>query len=147
MWRSHLDKSKVFALAASVVSICGCDIAAAPSPPQRAADATQVAEPPGARYRVDPARKRLWVLSRDGLFLYDHQHPEGVMGEVKLPGWQAVDPQYSCLPDLALGPRGEAVVTSNIVTLWKIDPDTLAVSSHVMDVSCMAPRTQVREGN
>jgi len=42
-----------------------------------------------------------------------------------------VDTHYACLPDLALGPRGEVVITSNIVpTLWRIDPETLAVSMH-----------------
>jgi hypothetical protein len=72
----------------------------------------------------------MWVLTPDGVFLYDTQTPR-LIAEVKLPAWQAVDAQYSCLPDLAVGPRGEAVVTSNIVpTLWRIDPDTLAVSSH-----------------
>jgi hypothetical protein len=48
-----------------------------------------------------------------------------------LPGWQWVGAPYSCLPDLALGPKGEAVISSNIVpTLWRIDPETLAVSVH-----------------
>ena len=42
-----------------------------------------------------------------------------------------MDAPYGCPPDLALGPKGEAVVTSNIVPiLWRIDPDTLAVSVH-----------------
>jgi hypothetical protein len=44
-----------------------------------------------------------------------------------------VDAPYGSLPDLALGPRGEAVVTSNVVpTLWRIDPETLAVSVHAL---------------
>ncbi len=38
---------------------------------------------------------------------------------------------YACAPDIAIGPRGEVVVTSNVLpVLWKIDPDTLAVSVH-----------------
>jgi hypothetical protein len=50
---------------------------------------------------------------------------------VRLAGWTWVAEQWSCMPDLALGPRGEALVTSNILpVLWKIDPDTLAVTEH-----------------
>jgi len=85
---------------------------------------------PSVRYRMDPARNRMWVLTPDGVFLYDASTPKTIV-EVALPSWQSVDAPYGCLPDLALGPRGEAVVTSNAVpTLWKIDPETLAVSVH-----------------
>ncbi|MGH8700184.1 MAG: hypothetical protein ACREVR_03265, partial [Burkholderiales bacterium] len=49
--------------------------------------------------------------------------------------WLLVDASYGCLPDLALGPQGEAVITSNILpTLWRIDPDTLAVSVHPLSL-------------
>jgi hypothetical protein len=42
-----------------------------------------------------------------------------------------VDTPYGRLPDLALGPSSEAVITSNVVpTLWRIDPETLVVSVH-----------------
>jgi streptogramin lyase len=52
---------------------------------------------------------------------------------VRLPGWVWAGAPYGCLPDLALGPRGEAVVTSNVLpTLWRIDPDSLAVSVHAL---------------
>jgi hypothetical protein len=79
---------------------------------------------------MDPLRNRMWILTPDGVFVYDVRTPKTIV-EVALPSWQSVDDAYSCLPDLALGPRGEAVVTSNIVpTLWKIDPDSLAVSVH-----------------
>jgi hypothetical protein len=85
---------------------------------------------PSVRYRMDQARNRMWVLTPDGVFLYDASTPKTIV-EVALPSWQSVDAPYSCLPDLALGPRGEAVVTSNAVpTLWKIDAETLAVSVH-----------------
>ena len=48
-----------------------------------------------------------------------------------LPGWLLVDAPYSCPPDLALGPKGEALITSNILpTLWRIDPESLAVTVH-----------------
>ena len=55
----------------------------------------------------------------------------GKLVAIALPSWQWVDEPYGCPPDLALGPDGEVVVTSNIVsTLWRIDPDSLAVSTH-----------------
>jgi hypothetical protein len=35
------------------------------------------------------------------------------------------------MPDMTLGPGGEAIVTSNVVPiLWTIDPETLAVTEH-----------------
>jgi hypothetical protein len=117
-------------LAAMFVSLTGCDrdIARLPAP-QAKIDAPQ-SLPPSVRYRTDPTRNRMWVLTRDGVFLYDASTPKTIV-EIALPSWQSVDDPYSCLPDLALGPRGEAVVTSNAVpTLWKIDPDSLAVTMH-----------------
>ena len=45
----------------------------------------------------------------------------------------SVDPAYACQAALALGPKGEALVTSNILpTVWKIDPETLAVSEYAL---------------
>ena len=87
-------------------------------------------QPRGVRYRTDPARNRVWVLTSEGLSLRIGGST-GKLVAVALPSWQWVDEPYGCPPDLALGPDGEVVVTSNIVsTLWRIDPDTLAVSTH-----------------
>ena len=48
-----------------------------------------------------------------------------------LPGWQWAGAPYGCLPVLALGPRGEVVVTSDVLPkLWRVDPETLAVTVH-----------------
>ena len=128
MWNGNFGSARAVFLAALIVSIGGCDSGAAPPQVPRASDAPE-SQPPNLRYRVDPARSRVWFLTRDGVFLYDVTRPEKIV--VSLPAWQWVDAPYSCLPDLALGPRGEAVVTSNIVpTLWRIDPETLAVSVH-----------------
>jgi hypothetical protein len=103
--------------AAVLVSIGGCDIAAA-TPPA-----------PKARYQVDAARDRVWLLNHEGVFLFEPSRRERVA--LALPDWVVAGAQYGCLPDLALGPRGEAVITSNVLpTLWRIDPDTLAVSVH-----------------
>lgn len=80
------------------------------------------------RYRPQPERARAWVLDGDGLFLEEARKPRRA---VKLPGWQWAGEPYACAPDIALGPRGEVVVTSNVLpVLWKIDPETLAVSVH-----------------
>lgn len=117
-------------LAALLVAFGGCDANTAPPlPPQAATDAPDD-QPPGVRYRMDQARNRVWILTSEGVFLHDGGTPGKVVA-IALPSWQWVDAQYSCPPDLALGPQGEAVVTSNIVpVLWRIDPDTLSVTVH-----------------
>jgi hypothetical protein len=72
---------------------------------------------------------RVWWLTADGVFLRDARSSEPTA--VSLPGWIRSAAASSCPPALALGPRGEAVVTSNVVpTLWRIDPRTLAVTEH-----------------
>jgi hypothetical protein len=117
-------------LAALFISIGGCDANVAPPlAAQAAIDAPQ--DPPsGVRYQMDPARNRVWSLTSEGVFLHDVGTPEKIV-EVTLPSWHWVDEPYSCPPDLALGPKGEALITSNIMPmLWRIDPDTLAVSMH-----------------
>jgi len=84
---------------------------------------------PEVRYQIDSARNRIWVLTGDGVILYDVTTPKKMA--ISLPDWVVVDKAYGCLPDLALGPKGEAVVTSNVVpTLWAIHPETLAVTVH-----------------
>jgi hypothetical protein len=80
------------------------------------------------RYRAQPERARAWVIEGSGLFLEEARKPRRA---VELPHWQWAGRPYACAPDIAIGPRGEAVVTSNVLpVLWKIDPDTLAVSMH-----------------
>ncbi len=73
----------------------------------------------------DPSARpdREWQLTHDGV------HAGKV--RVPIPGWVLAAQPYACPPDLAVGPKGEAVVTSNVVpTLWRIDPATLAVTEH-----------------
>lgn len=121
--------ARAFLLAASIVSSGGCDIGAAPSQEARDASLAPESRAPEVRYRLDSARHRIWVLSGDGVFLYDLTKPQRIA--ISLPDWVWAGAKYGCLPDLALGPRGEAVVTSNIVpTLWTIHPETLAVTVH-----------------
>lgn len=115
-------------LTAMALSISGCDIG---SPRQlRGEPSSERVNPmPNARYQVDAARNRVWWVTADGVYLHDASAPQRIV--LTLPGWQWVGAAYSCLPDLTLGPKGEAVVSSNIVpTLWRIDPETLAVSVH-----------------
>jgi hypothetical protein len=126
MWNGNTVAARVFSMAVSILSIGGCDIGAAT---RQAAHHAQQVQLPNGRYQVDAERHRVWFLTHEGVFVYDVARPERVA--VPLPGWVSVDAFYGCLPDLALGPRGEAVITSNsLPTLWRIDPDTLAVSVH-----------------
>lgn len=116
--------ASAFFLAVLIVPIGGCDLGAA-SPRAHGA----ASSPPGVRYALDPARHRVWFLTRDGVSVYDVAGSGRIA--VPLPEWLSADAPYASPPDLALGPGGEAVVTSNVVpTLWRIDPETLAVSVH-----------------
>ena len=69
-----------------------------------------------------------WFIEAGSLFL---EQPGKPRRAVELPGWHWAGEPYACAPDIAVGPRGEVVVTSNVLpVLWKIDPRTLAVSVH-----------------
>lgn len=79
------------------------------------------------RYRPQPERARTWVIDENGLYLEQAGKPRRA---IALAQWQWAG-HFACAPDIAFGPRGEAVVTSNVLpVLWKIDPETLAVSVH-----------------
>jgi hypothetical protein len=72
-----------------------------------------------------------WSLGRDGVLA------PGKAGAqlVELPGWHWAGEPYTCPPALAVGPRGEALVTSNVLpTLWKVDPRTLRVTAHALEL-------------
>ena len=114
-----MGKAIVAMLVAAVLS--GCDTNAQP------------AQWPSVRQQRDPASDRVWRLTREGVSLYAAGQRQAV---ISLPGWIWVDEPYSCPPDVAIGPKGEALVTSNVVpTLWKIDPTTLAVTVHALKLS------------
>lgn len=84
------------------------------------------------RYRPQPELARAWVLEARGLFLEEARKPRRAFG---LPQWQWAAEPYACPPDVAMGPRGEVVVTSNVMpVLWKIDPATLAISVHRLEL-------------
>jgi len=105
--------------AAVLVSLAGCEHATVPQGASL-----------NIRDQVDPARERIWRLGRDGVFVLDLATPAKL---VRLEGWQWAAEAYACPPDLALGPDGEAVVTSNVLpVLWRVDPHTLVASAHAL---------------
>jgi hypothetical protein len=129
MWHGNAVAVRVFSLAIFIVSIGGCDFGAAPRQAAKAAHDWRQLQLPDGRYQIDRERNRVWLLTQEGVFVYDLSRPERIA--LSLPDWILVDTSYACPPDLALGPRGEAVITSNVLpTLWRIDPDSLAVSVH-----------------
>ena len=105
--------------ALSLAGLAGCEIQAEPSAAAM------------LRYQVDPARQRSWWLTRDGVVLHSAAESKRT---VPLPGWLwALAPL--CPPDMALGPNGEAVVTTNVTSIvWRIDPRTLAVTVHPLEL-------------
>ena len=106
---------------AALAAAIACSIPAAPARGGNAMDARPVIE------RVDAAHGRVWRLSRAGVEVVEASGTTSIA----LPEWQWVGPPYGCLPDLALGPGGEAVITSNVLpTLWRVDPRSLAVTVH-----------------
>jgi len=133
---SRRSAANVLGMVAIAVAVAGCDSDAASSSAPRAGVAESIpqdwylGERPILRSQTDTARGRLWVLTSEGVELYDLATRQKV-AQVALPDWVWADRQYACPPDLAIGPRGEAVISSNVVpTLWRIDPVTLAASKH-----------------
>ena len=75
----------------------------------------------------DPARNRTWRLERDAVYVQEAAKTR----RIELPGWLHADDSWVCRPDLAVDARGTAVVTSNVAPIvWRIDPETSAVSQH-----------------
>jgi len=82
------------------------------------------------RTQVDRAHDRAWTLTRDDVVVRAASGRK-IVARLALEGWIWAGEPWSCAPDLALGPRGEAVVTSDVLpVLWRIDPQTLAVTRH-----------------
>ena len=105
------------AVFATVVALAGCEKTIEPT------------QSPIIRYEVDSARERVWTLTLDGVLVTNTDKSGKVV--VSLPGWTWAGPAYACLPALALGPKGQALITSNVLpTIWTVDPVTLAVTAH-----------------
>ena len=130
MWNGNFSRIGIFLLPA-LVALGGCDSSAAPM--QESPKAGQPGDLRVDRHRVDPVRSRVWVLTENGVVLYRNDRHERVV--IRLPDWLLVGETYSCPPDIALGPKGEAIVTSNVVPmLWRINPETLEVSVHRLEL-------------
>ena len=70
-------------------------------------------------------------LQHDGVVVQARGRKELVV----LPDWTWVGESHACAPALAAGPRGEILVTSNVLaSVWKIDPHTLAVTVHPLQL-------------
>jgi hypothetical protein len=82
------------------------------------------------RFQKDAARDRGWLLTASGVFVLDLR-TRRTLAHVSLPEWLWAGDAYICPPDLAVGPKGEALISSNVVpTLWRVDPVSLAVTRH-----------------
>jgi hypothetical protein len=114
----------VFRIAALSLLLSACD---APQPVLSPVASQQVM-PLEARTVVD--RGLVWEVSAEGVFVQD---ANGQRTEVAMPDWQWASAPYACMPDLAVGPLGEVVVTSNVLPkLWRIDPQSKAVTVHAL---------------
>jgi len=131
MWNGYFGRIGIVFLPV-LVALGGCDSRAAPL--QEAPSSTpQRSEVRLDRHQMDLVRNRVWVLTESGVVLYRNARRERVV--IPLPEWLWVGAPYGCPPDLALGPKGEAIVTSNVVpTLWRIDPETLEVTIHRLEL-------------
>lgn len=82
------------------------------------------------RFQEDSARQRAWVLTGNGVTVIDLKSRRA-LARVELPEWTWALEPYACAPELVLGPKGEAVISSNVVpALWRIDPVSFAVTRH-----------------
>lgn len=88
---------------------------------------------PEGRHRLNAERGQVWMLSAGGLFVRDARSKQ--WSAIHLPGWQWAGEPYARMPDVAIGPKGEAIVSSNVVPqVWRVDPDTLAVTVHTLEL-------------
>jgi hypothetical protein len=128
MWNGNVDNSRAVLLAGLIAALTGCDLSE-PLPHAAQGASGPASQAIQLRYQVDPARNRVWSLTEQGVFLHESATLKKVA--LDLPAWQWAGAPYGCLPDLALGPKGEAVVTSDTLpSLWRVDPESLAVSVH-----------------
>jgi hypothetical protein len=137
-------KSRRIAVMLAAAILAGCDIGPvahvqalenamlqpAEAQVQPAPPAWYQGELPILRFEPDRGRERGWILTRMGVQVLDFKTRQ-TTGYLPLPDWVWAGAEFSCPPDLALGPNGEAIISSNVMsTLWRVDPQTLAVSKH-----------------
>ncbi|HJY76081.1 MAG TPA: hypothetical protein VKE95_05580 [Burkholderiales bacterium] len=118
-------------VAAALAILAGCEGGTGPTTSYKYGGSASAGQRASLRYQFDAKGERVWWLTRDGVVVKNIRAMERTA--VRLPDWTWVGEAWSCAPDLALGPRGEALVTSNIVPIvWKIDPETMAVTEHAL---------------
>lgn len=82
------------------------------------------------RAKMDARHGRIWALHADGVDLF-HATGGAKVASIRLPGWTWAGEPYACPPDVAVGPGGDAFVTSNVTpALWRIEPTSLEVTRH-----------------
>jgi hypothetical protein len=82
------------------------------------------------RHQKDVSRDRGWILTPRGVAVFDYRTRQ-TTAFVNLPEWIWIGEAFMCPPDLALGPKGEAIISSNLLpSLWRIDPVSLRVTKH-----------------
>jgi len=109
--------------------LAGCEAGTGPTTSYQYGGSAAAGKQIGMRYQLDAKRERVWWLNRDGAVVKDLRTMERTA--VPITDWTRVGEAWSCAPDLALGPGGEALVTSNILpVVWKIDPETMVVTEH-----------------
>lgn len=86
----------------------------------------QVMERDALRTRNDPGRNRTWVLTLEGVRIYDANSGR-LVRMVALPNW--IVARVMCQPDIVFDGSGAAIISSNLETkLWRIDADTFVVT-------------------
>jgi hypothetical protein len=127
-------KLRVLGFAVLTAAISGCNSEAAPESFKAEYATVKI------RHQADEARGRIWVLTRAGVVIFDATSSRPIR-RMPLPGWVWAGEPYGCLPGLALGPKGEVVVSSDVVpTLWRVDPETLEVSEHTLALNSDADK-------
>ena len=120
----------------SILKYAVCAAVIALSPAACDTGAAEMENKPAVKLRqqLDAERNRVWLLTREGVAIYDAAAPDKVL-RVPLPGWHFAGEPYGCLPALALGPKGEAIISSDVVpVLWRVDPQSLGVTRHELQL-------------
>jgi hypothetical protein len=122
-----------------LLAIAACDSGIRSEPPGAGLSGPRPLEwyearPDILRARLDPACGRIWALHAGGVDLYD-ANSDQKLRSIALPEWTWAEAFHSCAPDVAVGPGGDLVVTSNVVpVLWRINAATFEVSRHDLAV-------------
>jgi len=91
------------------------------------------------RSQADPAHGRVWSLTPAGISLREVATGRSVT--MTLAGWHWAGEPFGCPPELALGPKGEAIVTSDVLPqIWRVDPETLDVTVHSLALDADSDR-------